>query len=220
MQHGVIRLWGIPCYREPEGVMRVFKFNQILQQYEALWSYTIPPSYYYGWVTALDISSDGSTLALGSYQPDAASVNHGYLYVFDVVAGPPYVYKSLDFGDMMEAVAVSDTGQIAVGAGWGPYSGTGYDLIAYNTKTRTDEYLMDGSYPGSLFACDISNDGTRIGAGGKLVHARAFGSGGWAYSIELDFVKPVPYSNTSAIIILFVIFSSVILLMRTLLYRQ
>lgn len=185
------------------GIMRVFKLNTLMKKYTELWSYSIPPDYYYGWIKALDISKDGTILAMGSYQPNSTA-SHGYVYVFDIGSGASYIYKSPDFGDLVEDVAVSANGDIAVGVGWGAFSPPAgqYDLIVYNTATDEEVYHMADTFPGSLMTCEIDNFGTRVATGGKRVHARAFGSGGWAYSIELDTKIPV-HSSPGLLLLVF-----------------
>ncbi|MCD4653865.1 WD40 repeat domain-containing protein [bacterium] len=179
------------------GLLGVFSFNSGLQQYEELWSYSIPPDYWYPWINAIEISKDGSILGMTSYEPNETEY-HGYLYVFDVTVGSSYIYKSLDFGDSVQDVAISDDGTIVVGAGYGPEINpvNGWDLIAYSTYTDEDVYQMSGTYPGSLYSCEISSNGTRLATGGKRVHARSMGSGGWVYSIELDFTEPPTPTQT------------------------
>jgi len=169
------------------GKLRMYEFDGGSEQYSEKWVFSIPPSYYYPWVTSIDVSHDGSVVAMGSYQPNQTE-QRGYLYVFDVETGPPYLYKSADSGGLVDEVAVSDAGEMVVAASYGPYESQvpGWDMIAYSVSSNAEVYIMEGSAPGSLFTCDINGAGDRAVAGGKRVHAYEMGSGGWAYSIALD----------------------------------
>jgi len=168
-----------------KGRVRVYEFSSSNQEYQELWSYKIPPDYYSAWVSAVDVSADGSVVVLGSYEPSETDTS-GHLYVFDVAVGSSYIFKSDDYAGTVDAVSVSADGGISVGASYGPYqSPNGWDLIAYSKNTDQSVYQMEGTYPGSLFTCGINEDGSRIVAGGKRVHAYEMGSGGWAYSIEI-----------------------------------
>jgi outer membrane protein assembly factor BamB len=178
------------------GKLRVYEWAGT--EYVEKWSYTIPPDYYYPWVVGLDVSRDGSFVALGSYQPNETSTN-GYVYLFDVEEGPGSIIRSSNFSGTVHTVHFSADGNVVAGAGYGPYPEglPGYDLIAVDTVTGNEIYRMPGTTPGSLMACALSADGLRIGAGGKRVHAYEFGSGGYAYSIELT-MEPEPTQTPSA----------------------
>ena len=177
------------------GRLRVYQWQNtgFRSQYIEKWSYTIPPDYYYPWVVGLDVSRDGSMVAMGSYQSNQASVISGYIYLFDTEIGPSSLLKSSNMGGMVVTVSFSADGTVVAGAGHGPRPETapGYDLIAIDTIAGNEIYRMPGDTPGSLMACAINADGTRVGAGGKRVHANELGSGGFAYSIELT-TEPEP----------------------------
>ncbi|MBN1356663.1 hypothetical protein JXA40_10425 [bacterium] len=176
---------GMLAVGDLRGKLWAYIYNGSLGEYEAAWNYTIPPDYYYPWVVSIDISRDGSTVAMGSYQPNQTD-NNGYLYIFDA-SGPPYLFKSENAGDFVDEVSLSHDGQIAVGASWGPYGSTiGWDFLAYSRFVGTAIYKMETSLAGSNFDCGLSSSGLRAVTGGKRVHARDFGSGGYLFSIELD----------------------------------
>ncbi|MGB3975807.1 MAG: hypothetical protein WBM02_09140 [bacterium] len=177
------------------GRLRVYEWQNTTSraQYTEKWSYTIPPDYYYPWVVGLDVSRDGTKVAMGSYQSNQASVISGHIYLFDTESGPSSLIKSTNMGGMVVTVRFSADGSVVAGAGYGPRPETapGYDMIVIETETGNEIYRMPGNTPGSLLACAINSNGTRIGAGGKRVHANEFGSGGFAYSIELT-TEPEP----------------------------
>lgn len=167
-------------------------------EYSLSWSYTIPPDYYYAWVVGLAVSPDGHYVAAGSYQANETTTN-AYLYLFETDVGPSSKIQSSNFRGTVQVVAFSGDGNIAAGAGYGPYPETdpGYDLIAMSSATGEEIYRMDGETPGSLQDCALNSDGTRLTCGGKRVHAYQMGSGGLAYSIELD-TTPAPTPEPTA----------------------
>jgi hypothetical protein len=58
----------------------------------------------------------------------------------------------------------------------------------YDTSSSTPIFAVnDGERPGigSCFALEVSDDGATIFAGGKAVHARALGNGGWTMLIAV-----------------------------------
>jgi hypothetical protein len=189
---------GILATGDLHGRVRAYGFSDERAEYSEIWSYKIPNAYYYPWVSSLAVSRDGSIVAVGSYQPTQTE-SRGYFYLFNAVSGPPFIYKSENSGDLVDQVALSDSGDIGVASSWGPFepSGPGWDFMAVSTSSATEVYRMDGSGPGSLFVCEIDAAGTRAVTGGKRFHAREMGSGGWVYSIELDGM-PLPTATPTA----------------------
>lgn len=148
--------------------------------YSQSWQYTIPPIGYYPWVCGVDVVGD--TVMMGSYQY-TGSASTGYAYLFDTSSSTPMI--SDDFGDLTRSVALNnDDGTVGIAASWGPLAGTGWRSAIFMTDSATPYFALDQSYPGSHFACELSADGIIAATGGKRVHAREMGSGGWIYCIE------------------------------------
>jgi|GEM_PF-1895497 len=166
-------------YGNYHGQLRLNGWNG--SEFEQAWQYTIPPEYYYPFVGSVDVAGD--TVMMGSYQPNASS-NRGFVYVFDTSSSAP-LWISDDFGDYVEGVSLNaDDATVGIAASWGPISGSGWRSALFMTDSPTPYFYIDESYPGSHFACEVSGDGAIAATGGKRIHARQSGSGGWLYCIE------------------------------------
>lgn len=166
-------------YGNYRGQLRLYEWNG--SEFSLSWQYTIPPDFYYPWVCSVDIVEN--TIIMSSYQANA-TLNRGYAYVFNTSSSVP-AWKSEDFGDLTCCVALNSNDATAgIVASWGPLNGSGMRSALFMTDTATPYFVMDQSYPGSHYACEISNDGRVAATGGKRVHARQMGSGGWIYCIE------------------------------------
>jgi len=130
-------------------------------------------------------------VAIGSFEP-TQDENFGYLYVFDINSNMP-LWISENFGDYVSAVSLSDNGEIIFGASWGDY----YNSVGYRGAIYTRDGLQlisfpSDTYPGSWFDCSLSRDGMFGAGGGKRVHAREMGSGGYLYAISIEYSPPTP----------------------------
>ena len=146
-------------------------------------------SYFGGWVTAVAISADGSTVMGGNM---LFSPYRGIARGFDISGAQLWEYDQ--YGDEVGKVALCDNGTVGVAACWGQLDGTYGDVFtAFDMATGNVIFrlLDDIDEPGSIFCCDISDDGSSAVCGGKAVHARTFGNGGQAYAIELS--EPGPF---------------------------
>lgn len=134
------------------------------------------------WVAGVGISRDGSTIACGS------GFNDGRLSVFDSSSATPlWTYQGYGSqGAYVASVALSADGSRIAAASWGDRATTG-TFHVFTVHDRASNVPLIGitrnEEPGSLFACDISDDGTFAVAGGKAVHAQVMGNGGQVYAV-------------------------------------
>ena len=172
----------------------VYRWNG--SQYALAWSTVVPVS---TWITAVDVSDNGSTVMVGTWvftTPDL-----GRVIMYDVAAGPTPLWVNSEFGDYVASVALSADGSRGVAGSWGRLNGTFGHAIAVFDRTSSVPILAveDDQLAGvgSVMAVDISNDGRLACAGGKAVHARDFGNGGFALALDLPAAAAVA-SGTGA----------------------
>ncbi len=137
------------------------------------------------WITAVDISEDGSTIFAGTYQYSPS--NSGKVLMYDSSSSTP-LWEYTQYGDYVAACALSANGNRAVAGSWGMYNGTFGDVVTVFDRTSSTpifQLLDDVDEPGSIFSVDISSDGSFVTAGGKAVHARQMGNGGEVYAIRI-----------------------------------
>jgi hypothetical protein len=161
----------------------VYEWNG--SEYELLWQHFINMV---TWITAITVSDDGSTVMVGTVLLGGDYL--GRVVMYDVDEGPTPLWTNSDFGDQVNAVALSADGSVGVAASWGRYLGTFGHLVAAFTRdnptpffTVDDEELFGVA---SAYTVDLSNDGRFGCAGGKAVHAREFGNGGYTLAFELN----------------------------------
>ena len=149
--------------------------------YAEKWNYTVNGTN--SWVAGMGISGDGTTIAVGTMIFTTAGGYDGELYVFNNYSPVPvWVYPNM--GDMVQCVDLSNDGSIIAAAGWGPVNNSAPDILLFRKQSNVP-YLTVNS-PGSNFCLDLSADGKLCVAGGKAIHARAFGNGGKLYNINSD----------------------------------
>lgn len=147
--------------------------------YTQVWQYTMG-----GWVTAVDISSDGSTVIGGNftYAPSYAGKVQG----FDIDGTLLWTYDQ--YGDYISSVALCNDGSVGIASSWGALDYTFGDVFTAFAMPTGDvifHLLDDIDEPGTIFDVAISDDGSIAVCGGKAVHARTFGNGGEIYAISL-----------------------------------
>ncbi len=158
------------------GYVRVYEWDG--SNYNLLWqSYIGGP-----WVTGVDISRDGSTIMAGT------GYNNGTVYMWDISSSTPlWSYQNYgSYGAFIHEVAISGDGSRGITASWGDTASTGnFYVITVHDKNSANPIIgvTRNEEPGSIFSCDISEDGTFATAGGKAVHAYVGGNGGEVYSI-------------------------------------
>jgi len=134
------------------------------------------------WVAGVGISRDGSTIACGS------GYNDGRLSVYDSSSATPlWTYQGYGSqGAYVPSVALSADGSRIAAASWGDRATTGtFHVFTIHDRASSTPLIgiTRNEEPGSLFACDISDDGTFAVAGGKAVHAQVMGNGGQVYAV-------------------------------------
>lgn len=139
------------------------------------------------WVTALDISQDGSTVACGTMDFEGNQVVGGKFLMVNAADGVILIDYA-DYGDMVAGVALSADGRYAIAGCWGKYGTTFGDVVTCfirDTDIPIFQLLDDTDESGSVFGVAISDSGHYAAAGGKAVHAREWGNGGMLYSIKI-----------------------------------
>ncbi|MCI0473022.1 MAG: hypothetical protein L0Y76_05495, partial [Ignavibacteria bacterium] len=168
------------------GYMYVYEWNG--STYTLKWSMQEPPGTYYNWITAVDVSYDGSYIASGSLVFLSSSSYDGKVRLFKTSVGSTPVMIYPGCGDEINSVAFSKNARILTAAGWGDLSHQKYDYYVFKIMPEYNYYnLIYGLQTnGSFFCCSVSDDGTTGMAAGKAVHARQMGSGGLLYNINID----------------------------------
>jgi hypothetical protein len=159
------------------GVLHLYR--RIGSNYIEQWTNTLG-----GWVTAVDISSNASTVLAGNYSYSPA--NAGLVRGFNITGTVLWTYNR--YGDYVADVALCNNGTVGVAGSWGQYGATYGDVFtAFSMSSGTVilRLLDDVDEPGSIFDVAISDNGAFAACGGKAVHARQFGNGGETYSLEL-----------------------------------
>lgn len=150
------------------------------------------------WVTTVDISDDGSTVACGTLEFQSGGNHGGKFVMWDAVTADVLIEYD-EYGDEVSSVALSADGRYAIVGSWGKYDGTYGDVVTCfirDTDIPIFQLLDDVDEPGSIFDVAISDSGHYAVAGGKAVHARQMGRGGMVYSIKLN--DPLDYDAAVA----------------------
>ncbi len=167
------------------GLVQVYHWDGA--QYSLAYYYSIGSNV---WVTAVDVTPDGQTILAGTfrYSPSYS----GSVYYLRMPSAPPPTSLDLrwtysNYGDYVADVEVSDDGRVLIAGSWGTYGGTYGDVVTILDSTGgvVHAVLDDIDEPGSCFVVDISPDGRFATAGGKAVHAREFGNGGFVYAFRI-----------------------------------
>jgi WD40 repeat protein len=167
-----------------QGRCRLWRWNG--STYQLRWSAQVGNP----WIAGVGISRDGSTIACGT------GYNDGKLCVFDSSSATPlWVYQGYGSqGAYVASVALSGDGSRIAAASWGDRATSGTFKV-FTVHNRGDTTPLVGitrdQEPGSLFACDISDDGTFATAGGKAVHAQVLGNGGEVYAVIVGAAEPL-----------------------------
>ena len=158
------------------GRVRLYRWSST--SYDMMWSAPVGNP----WVTDVNISRDGSTIAAGTGYANGKAV------VFDSSSATPlWSFQGFGgFGAEVASCALSDNGSRIAFASWGDtaLSGATYVLTVHDRGSSTPLCgVQRDEEVGSLFACDISADGQYVAAGGKAVHAYRMGNGGEVYAM-------------------------------------
>ena len=117
------------------------------------------------------------------------------MVVYNRTSATP-IWTDASFGDEVQSVAVTPDGRKIAAASWGRRGGTIGNVISV--------YERDSSIPlwtigddaiagvGSCMSVDLSENGCFLLAGGKAVHAREFGTGGFVMAIDVASTAGIP----------------------------
>ena len=180
------------------GYVRVFQRSG--NTYNLLWQNQEPPGSYYNWMTAVDITYDGSMVAAGTLNFLTSSTYDGKVKLFNTGSSTP-LWTATGFGDEVSSVSFSKNGHILSACSWGDYYNPLKDNL-YIFKTSHPNNVPIYSFSdssGSFYWCSTSNDGETVVGSGKKVHARQFGNGGIAYNVYVDTAEPVGVLNNQNI---------------------
>ncbi len=181
-----------------KGYLRVYQWNGT--SYNIVWQFQEPPGSYYNWVTSVDISYDGTYIAIGTLIFLSSSSYDGRVRYFKISNGSVPLWTFSGLGDEVECVRISKNNKILVVASWGSLNNLKEDLVIFRADPGNGNPLFGVNTPGSSFVCDVSDDGTSVIGGGKAVHARIMGSGGTLYNIFVDTTTPVGINNKPSLL--------------------
>jgi len=180
------------------GFVRVYQRSG--NTYNLLWQNQEPPGTYYNWMSAVDVSYDGSMIAAGTLNFVTSSTYDGKVKLFNTSSSTP-LWTATGLGDEVSAVSFSKNGHILSASSWGDYYNPLKDNL-YIFKTSHPNNIPIYSFSdssGSFFWCSTSNDGQTVIGSGKHVHARTFGNGGIAYNVYVDTSEPTGVLNNQNI---------------------
>ena len=164
------------------GKAYLYEYDEDGDTYFEKWNFKVGGGGSSAWVVGADISADGSTVAIGTLVFLSAGYN-GEIYLFNTYSNEPiWVYE--DCGDEIYSISLSDDGSLFVVTGWGPLDHSKPDFYLFRKQSNVPIFTLNT--PGSLYAVDLSPDGTYCSVTGKAVHAREMGNGGLLYNINTD----------------------------------
>ncbi len=166
------------------GFLRVFQWNG--STYNLLWQHQEPPGSFFNWMTAVDVSYDGSLIACGTLNFVTSSSYDGKVKLFRTTNGSTPLWTYTGCGDEVSCVSFSSDGKILAAATWGDISNVNNDLLVFKTSVPAAAPIFAVNSPGSFFWCNASDNGSTVITSGKRVHARTFGNGGEVYNIFID----------------------------------
>lgn len=159
------------------GYLKLYRWDSAGQTYNLRWQAQVGTP----WVAGVAISRNGARIACGT------GYANGRLCVFDSSSSTPVmVYQNYgSSGAYVASVALSADGSRVAAASWGDIAPSG-DFRVFTVHNVGDTAplvcVTRDQEPGSLFTCDISDDGQFACAGGKAVHAQIMGNGGEVYA--------------------------------------
>ncbi len=161
------------------GVMRVYQWNG--STYNFLWQAAEGGS----WMTAVDISYDGTKIACGTLVFVSGGGFDGRIKYFNTSSSTA-VWTYPNTGDQVTSVSFSKNGKILAASTYGDLGNNNSDLLVFKTSIPAAAPIFGVSSPGSFFWCNASADGSTVIASGKAIHARSFGNGGEVYNVFID----------------------------------
>jgi hypothetical protein len=160
-------------------VLNVYQWNGAA--YASLWSHNIPST---SWITAIDISDDGTTAAVGTLK-SGGGVS---VLLYNVATGPTPLWINSDFGDYVDDVDLTPDGARVIAGSWGGTT-SGHLVAAFDRGSSVPIFAVEvGELTGvsSCFSAKISSNGRWACAVGKAVHAHELGSGGYVMALDLE----------------------------------
>ncbi len=175
------------------GNLRVYQWNG--STYNFLWQHSESGQ----WMTAVDISFDGSLVSCGTLNFLGGSNYDGKVKLLRSTSSTP-VWTYSGCGDQVTCVSFSKDGRILAASTYGDLGNVNNDLLVFKTSVLAPAPIFAVNSPGSFFWCSASANGSTIITSGKKVHARTFGNGGEAYNIFIDTADvPLSIGNQSSI---------------------
>ncbi len=179
------------------GFVKVYQWNG--STYNFLWQHQEPPGMYYNWMTAVDVSYDGSLVACGTLNFITNSTYDGKVKLLSVAGGSTPLWTYTGMGDEVNAVSFSKNGRILSAGSWGDYHipHTAKNLAVFKTSHPNNIPIYSTIDTGSFFWCSTSDDGQTVIASGKRVNARDYGNGGIFYNVFIDTSESVNAVNNN-----------------------
>jgi hypothetical protein len=164
------------------GYAYVYEYDETRSSYYEKWNFKVGGGGTSAWVVGMDVSDDGSTIAIGTLVFVSGGYN-GEIYLFNTYSPEPlWVFENA--GDQIGAVSLSADGSLIAAAGYGPMDHSKPDFFLF--RKESNEPLFTINTQGSFNDVSLSPDGTFCSVTGKAVHAREMGSGGLLYNINTD----------------------------------
>ena len=162
------------------GYAYLHEYDDNTGTYFEKWNFKVGGGGTSAWVIGVDLSDDGSTVAIGTLVFLSSDYN-GEIYLFNTYSNEPlWVYQNC--GDEITSISISEDGSLIAAAGWGPVDNTKPDFMLFRKESSVPLFTINT--PGSFNSVDLSPDGTLCSVTGKAVHARVLGSGGLLYNIN------------------------------------
>ncbi len=135
------------------------------------------------WVTGISVSGDGSTIGAGTLIFTSSGGYDGEIFIYNTYSST-HLWKFENAGDEIVSMDMSFDGSIIAAAGYGPMDNSKPDFYLFRKNSSVPYFTHNTS--GSMFTTDLSNDGMLGSFGGKMVHAREMGSGGYLFNVDCD----------------------------------
>jgi hypothetical protein len=163
------------------GYAYVYEWDDEDGYYEK-WNFKVGGGGSSAWVVGMDVSADGTTIALGTLVFLTGDYD-GEIYLFNTYSPEPlWVFENA--GDQIGSISISADGSLIAAAGYGPLNHSKPDFYLF--RKESNEPLFTINTQGSFNDVSLSPDGTLCCVTGKAVHARVMGSGGLLFNINTN----------------------------------
>ncbi len=164
------------------GYAFLYEYDEESGEYVEKWNFKVGGGGTSAWVLGMDVSADGSTVAIGTLVFLSGGYD-GEIYLFNSYSPEPlWVFQHA--GDEVNSISISDDGSVIAAAGYGPLDHSKPDFYLFRKQSNNPIFTL--TTQGSFFNVDLSSDGTFCSVTGKAVHARTMGSGGLLYNINAN----------------------------------